>query len=102
MRVLLPGLVGLAYIVKFLHIQENLDSENPVRHTQCKILQAEEGKEDLGYISIGYSRCHPNDNFNKEIGRQLALKKALEDGEFTKEARTHFWNEYRNWGKQRF
>jgi hypothetical protein len=30
------------------------------------------------------------------------LKKALEDGEFTKEARTHFWNEYRNWGKQRF
>ena len=62
----------------------------------------EENLPKLGYVSVGYARCHPNDNFEKELGRQMSLKKALEDGDFTKEARTSFWDVYRNWGKERF
>ena len=116
MIVVLEGLVGVEFVVKFVHINEGNESTKvsmlpnkiqeeatPLkRHTECKILERVEGKEDLGFISIGYAKCHPNDNFNKEIGRQQSLKKALEDGEFTKEAREQFWNAYRNWGKNRF
>lgn len=102
MRITIPGLMGHAYHVKFTHIQEDMHTDSPVRHTECKILESEEDKEELGFVSIGYSRCHPKDNFNKEIGRQLSLKKALEDGKFTKESREIFWENYRNWGKKRF
>lgn len=104
---------GLIYLVCFKHIQEGgvkkvskigvtREEEPLVRHTECKILQDLEDGENPNYISIGYARCHPNDNFNKELGRQYSMKKALEDGEFTKESRAVFWETYRGWGKDRF
>lgn len=108
MRVVIPGLIGIAFLAKFTHVQKEdtpkLSSDGAIseRFTECKILQQEEGKEELGFISIGYARCHPKDNFSKEKGRQISLAKALEDGDFTKEIRTIFWDEYRNWGKERF
>ncbi len=106
MRVEIPGLVGTAFSVKFTHVQDEAQDKTPIRHTECKIL--EKDSEDLspdaklGFVSIGYARCHPNDNFSKETGRQMSLKKALDDGDFTKEARTVFWDNYKNWGKERF
>ncbi len=98
------------YIVKFTHTQTggkrvtklSVHDEPLIRHTECKILTPIEGKEMPGFVSIGYAKCHPKDNFNKETGRQLSLKKALEDGDFSKEERTEFWNAYRNWGTKRF
>lgn len=99
------------YLVKFNHVQEGINVSKsklskreekidllPVRHTECKILLEQEDKDIPGFVGIGYSRCHPNDNFNKETGRQLSLKKALEDGEFDKDTRTIFWDNYRSWG----
>lgn len=112
MIVLIDGLVGVEYRVFFTHVQtgghkssklSNPATEEPlVRLTECKILEKVDGKEDLCFVSIGYSRCHPDDNFDKETGRQLSLKKALIDGDFTKETRKQFWDVYRNWGKERF
>lgn len=101
------------YMVQFTHVQKGGKviqrklsgspiEETPLeRHTRCKIL-LDQNTEDLGFISIGYARCHPNDNFNKEKGRQFSLNKALDDTSFSKEERTIFWNAYRNWGKKRF
>lgn len=97
------------YSVRFRHTQEGgpakfsklgkVREEEPlVRNTECKILQPIEGQEIPGFISIGYARCHPNDNFSKEKGRQYSLKKSLEDGNFTKEQRAIFWEEYRTYG----
>lgn len=94
---MIVNLNGTQYSVRFRHTQ---DESN--RHTECKILQPIEGKEMPGFISIGYARCHPKDNFSKETGRQLSLKKALDDGNFSKEDRTTFWSEYRDWGTKRF
>lgn len=105
MKVIIGGLI---YLVRFTHVQtggeilKNGESTPLVRHTECKILQELEEGEQPGFISIGYARCHPKDNFSKELGRQYSLKKALEDGDFTKESRAIFWEEYRNWGKSRF
>lgn len=102
------------YLVQFTHINEQKQKVSKlssgtkggykplVRHTECKILTPIEDAEMPGFISIGYAKCHPNDNFNKEKGRQLSLKKALEDSEFSKEERKVFWMHYKNWGKERF
>lgn len=49
---------------------------------------------------LGYAICHPNDNFCKETGRRVALKRGLEV--FNKQQRTEVWDQYRIWGKQRF
>jgi len=91
------------YLIKFNHTQEGDKEESPlIRHTECKIL-VDNGGEVPAFSGIGYSRCHPKDNFCKETGRQLSLKKALEDAEFSKEDRKTVWENYRTWGdKTRF
>lgn len=91
------------YVVKFHteKVDSGLKTETgkviltPVS-TQCSITRNEE------FIAAGYSKCHPKDNFCSETGRQIALKKALEDSNLPKEDRTVFWNTYRTWGKERF
>lgn len=97
------------YMVHFTHVNEEAVTSRKLtnygqelapakRHTECKILVPSEVEGEMpGFISIGYAKCHPKDNFNKEKGRQLSLSKALEDAEFDKETRTAFWNAYRNW-----
>jgi len=113
MIVTIEGQVGVEYRVFFTHVNDGgqhkvsklskpIEYTPPVRHTECKILEKHDDREDLVFSSIGYARCHPDDNFCKETGRQLSLKKALEDGQFTKESRKQFWDVYKTWGKERF
>lgn len=101
------------YLVKYVHIQtggpqrvSKLTPQREVeplkRHTECKVLQVIEGKDMPAFVGIGYAKCHPNDNFDKEKGRQLSLKQALKDANFDKSERAIFWEEYRTWGTERF
>lgn len=111
---MIVNLNNKVYLVQFTHINEQkqkvskLSSDTKgeyrplIRHTECKILTPIEDTEMPGFISIGYAKCHPNDNFDKERGRQISLSKALEDAEFSKEERKVFWDIYKNWGTQRF
>jgi hypothetical protein len=91
------------YVVRFhtkkVDLGEKTESGKTVLtpvSTKCSI------ERDTDFVSAGYAKCHPNDNFNSETGRQIALKNALEDGNLPKEDRTIFWETYRNWGKVRF
>lgn len=89
--------------VKFAHekLEKVSDYEKELRTTSCVITKegSDERHEFLGYGAV---KCYHKDFFNKEVGRQKALARALEDTEFTKEVRTIFWENYRTWGKQRF
>jgi hypothetical protein len=42
----------------------------------------------------GFSFCHFKDNFVKEKGRKIALRKALSRTNLSKVGRTQFWKEY--------
>ena len=50
-------------------------------------------------ISTGIATKGTNDLFNKDFGRKLALKRALNSLKTTKEQRTKVWNDYRNMPK---
>lgn len=65
------------------------------RGTTCIIFDVK-GDE----ISSGSANVHPRDNFSKETGRKISLTRAIKN--FNAEARTQIWNEYRNWGKNRW
>jgi len=61
------------------------DGETVRRGTVCTV----EGPE--GAV-IGISICHPEDNFDRSVGRKRALTRAL--APFEKEFRTAVWSEY--------
>lgn len=81
------------FTVRFSHCRR----ENINECTNCEIVA-----NDDSIKSIGIATKNPKDNFNKEIGRQLALRRALTSSLFSKEEREIFWNTYKNWGKKRF
>ena len=58
------------------------------RLTKCEII------EDSGVIAQGVAFCHPNDNFNKEIGRKTSLRAAV--SEMDRETRADIWFAYHN------
>jgi hypothetical protein len=57
----------------------------------------DETVEDMAFIRSGLALCSPNDNFNKEIGRKISLKKAM--ATYNKEIRTKLWEEFRTMTK---
>lgn len=69
------------FIVRWKHWQEQ-------KITYCHIY---EGKRIKGY---GTAFCSKNDQFIKEMGRKVSLKRALSG--YTKEQRTIFWQTYHN------
>jgi len=80
------------YYVYWKHIQEGR-----YKGTKCFIIDNKTEK----MIIEGMGVLHPNDNFNKKIGRKISLTKALnnydsmmEEDSWKKEGRTMFWNEY--------
>lgn len=81
------------FTVRFSHCK----GENINECTHCEIVA-----DDDSIKSTGIATKNPKDNFNKEIGRQLALRRALIYSYFDKELRTIFWNTYKNWGKEKF
>jgi len=91
------------YLVSFNHNTEGtpifnkkgkiIQKEN--RHTRCIIKEVNNRiKGDV--IGVGYSKCHPEDFFVKEEGRMLSLIAALNDAEFSREAKQTVCNAYKN------
>lgn len=106
-----------AYIAFSYSTVERPDGEK-VRVTTCDILCFGEGKytpggihspkDFRGYdIDTGKAYCRESDTFSKEVGRKLALKRALlrtsqfhTSGQpYPKTARTAIWEAYHNRGK---
>ena len=71
------------------------------RVTFCALMFPEaDSKEyedrDLDEVSfgIGVAYCSEEDNFERAVGRKLALTRALRDSDFTKEERAMIWETY--------
>jgi hypothetical protein len=45
---------------------------------------------------IGAAACSPNDQHNKDVGRKIALQRAMEHRGMNKATRTKIWEAYRN------
>lgn len=56
----------------YVRPQDGYSVESKGGVTMCKIKDAEGN-----VVSMGESRCHTNDNFNKRIGRDISLGRAL-------------------------
>lgn len=57
--------------------------------TTCIILK----EQDL--VSVSNTVCGDSDTYNKEIGRKIALTRAIRNANLPKELRTKFWETYR-------
>jgi hypothetical protein len=79
-------------VVKFRH---QTTEEN--RHSECTITT-----QAGAFVGKGYAKCHPKDNFNKEIGRRKSMEKAMEDASLSKEDRAVMWSNYGTWRIKRF
>lgn len=80
------------WIITFKHETRYALPTDPnvmVRGTRCDIKPQ---GESLLVRGEGHSYCHPNDNFCRETGRKLALKKALLTA--TRPFRTAAWRAY--------
>ena len=75
---------GQKFDVRFTH---HLDS--PVPHTEVQIANCE--WDSTSYL-LGAGLCHPNDQFNKAIGRKVALARAISG--LPRETRTQIWKAY--------
>lgn len=90
---------------KFKVMFEHTNKED-VKGTSCTIKRIsnynnpEASREET--LITTHTICNPKDNFEKEVGRQLSLKRALEHCGFSKPIRKIFWNAYKVWGKVRF
>lgn len=60
------------------------------KRTTCKILD----KTTNTVIAKGVASCFPGDNFEYNRGRKLALKRALENVDFTRGERKIVWDAY--------
>lgn len=83
------------------------DNEGYSLGTHVRLLLKDPSTNLFRELCRDASFCHPNDNFNKEYGRKLALERvldlftetALEDGATAAECRTFrtaAWNAYHN------
>ncbi len=64
--------------------------EHAPRRTLCRI-----SEPATAFACIGDSKLHPNDNYCKETGRKVSLKRALANAGFTRQERKLFWAAYR-------
>lgn len=95
------------YHVRFAHYRDadnlppNVLEHSPANHpingvTVCSILpHTEKPTKDAEPLVIGMAFCSEGDTFEKETGRKIALKRALEQSDLDKETRGNFWEEYR-------
>ena len=97
MKVLLGG---VEYEIVFAYWTSADDDGGPVRRVGCSLGQNAVigGVKASVVANQGTARCHPNDNFSKEIGRKLALTRALAG--FSKAERAAVWAVYLSRGKK--
>ncbi len=65
------------------------------RYTQCEIYEYVNPESD-NLLGLGRVSCYYKDPYNKITGRKQALKYALENAGFDKNARTEIWNQYKS------
>jgi hypothetical protein len=82
-------LFGAVFNLKFMHTT-TFHNGLIRRTTIAEVVPA--NKLNNVYIECAY--CHPKDQFNKKIGRKLALTKVLKSLKWDKEIRTMVWNQY--------
>lgn len=63
------------------------------RATVCQIVSIDSGG-NTSVLSEAASMCNPRDNFSKDIGRRLALTKALRKSNYSKSERSLIWQSY--------
>ena len=49
------------------------------------------GDKDGGYVFHGFAQLHPNDHYNKKVGRKLALARALKNAGLTRDEKRQIW-----------
>lgn len=59
--------------------------------TRCQLFD-----KDCKMVAEGYSLCSHKDQFNKKTGKKLALRRALENAQFTREQRYEIWKTVRD------
>ena len=95
------NIAGRNYSFKFYHkndgdtsskLSSNKVPNTPLERATICIIFDEDGVE----LTSGVTNVHPTDNFCKEKGRQISLKRAMNT--WKKEVRAQVWEEYRTWG----
>ena len=91
---------GVEYWVSWKHENTLQDNSNKLdgipcppkeSFTECKI----ENKTNSSIKGTGYAMVGKNEKFfNKDKGRKISLKRAMQKIGLNKETRTLFWNEY--------
>lgn len=75
------------YKVKFRHVKKS-EFSFVKAYTECVITR------NNGFSVQEYALCHPNDQYDKNTGRKLALTRALKCLTKDRELRKRFWNAY--------
>lgn len=83
-------LVSIKHEYKLKPNRETGKLEKNPKSTEVKVVN------QAGQTAIGIARCSKKDNFCKEVGRKLALKRAISQLTLTKEERTKLWKDYQN------
>lgn len=52
-------------------------------------------KQEDHVLFEGHCRCSENDTWTKRVGRELSLKRALENSDFSKSDRYKIWEEFK-------
>lgn len=85
---------GTQFTIRFYHgTTRGLYPMPTTRYTLCKVFEVGAGDTRHVYAS-GQADCHPNDMYCYEVGRKLALARALEG--HPKPFRTAVWGCYIN------
>lgn len=81
------------YVVDWKHNNQCKNAELQSSSTVCFISVVED-KQKVGKAS-GTAKMSQNDNYCRETGRKVSLKRALKELGATKAERTQFWESYR-------
>lgn len=83
--------IEVTYKVIFQHYNKPKKVDRDWKGTLCQIIDEEKETQ----VSFGQTILNPIDNYSKNLGRKLALDRALRNAHiFGREERTLFWKEY--------
>lgn len=66
----------------------------PVRATLCSVFEINETRKTVELLATGRATCSILDNFDKAVGRKIALGEALQGLIMTKGSRAAIWEAY--------
>jgi hypothetical protein len=76
------------YKVNWIHNKKEGTTTCVIKKWETKVWES----KDL--VGVGVSLKHPNDSYNKAVGRKVSLGKAMWVAGFPKEKRKKIWSEY--------